>query len=350
MTRHNVWRNDGTQTSSADGHSLKEHHMPHSPSVSRSAAEAVLQDDGGARAATLHAIALLIALTACLITLGHASMARAEGCANAELRAVNNSEGLPDCRAYEMVSPPYKEGFAVLQQTFSADGAAAFVSTGSFAEGGIGSVGNQYIATRSAAGWTTVAPNPPNGTYDTAVNKGAEALSADLHWALWRSTRRVAPADDTQYFYLTGPGGSISRVGAAGGALPVVQATSADLSHIMFTYGNTVGETLFEFVGTGHTAPARPVSVDNNGQQLPTPCARGMSVDGRVIFFESSCNNQLWARVAGTATVAVSRSQCTRPADDPAGPCSGVQLCQLCGVGGRWVAGVLHDRSAVGQR
>ena len=305
--------------------------MSQIPSASMSAAEAVLRDDGGARAATLRAVALLIALTVCLITLGHQSVARADGCVNAELRAQNNSNGLPDCRAYEMVSPSYKEGFTVYQQSFSDDGVMAFTSPGSFAEGGIGAVDNQYIATRSASGWTTAAPNAPTGIYATEWNVGAEALSADLRWALWRSTRRVAPIDETQYFYLTGPGGSITRVGAAGGALPPVWATSADLSHIVFTYSIAVGEPLFEFVGTGHTSPARPVSVDNNGHQPAGACVRAMSADGRVIFFESGCGSQLWARVAGSATVAVSRSQCTRPADDSAGPCSGVSSASYAG-------------------
>jgi hypothetical protein len=88
-------------------------------------------------------------------------------------------------------------------------------------------------------------------------------------------------------------------------------------------------------VGTGHTGPARPVSVDNDGQQTPgQACPAGVSVDGRVIFFGSGCNGgvtQLWARVGGAATVAVSGSECTRPADDPAGPCNGVSAAQYVG-------------------
>ena len=331
----NQWRpSAGAQTSRADGLGPKESpHMPQTPSTSIAATMSVprLRDDGGARAATLHMIVLLMMLTACLITLGHASVARADGCANAELRAQNNSTELPDCRAYEMVSPSYKEGFAVVQQTFSDDGAVSFTSPGVFADGGIGSLENQYVAARSVTGWTTVAPNPPVGIYDTFVESGAVALSADLRWVLWKSTRRVAPVDDGPYYYLVGPGGSVARVGAVGGALPSLMATSGDLSHIVFQYGNNAGEPLFEFVGTGHTDPARPVTVDNDGQQFPTSCARGMSVDGRVIFFGSGCGSQLWARVAGSATVAVSRSQCTRSADDPAGPCSGASTASYAG-------------------
>jgi hypothetical protein len=296
------------------------------------------RQDGGARAVMSRAM-LLVVLAACLAVLGNGSSAWADGCANAALRAQNNSSGLPDCRAYEMVSPPYKEGFTLIPQTFSDDGAVAFTSIGSFAEGGIGTLANLYVATRSATGWTTVAPNPPTDVYDVASGAigGADALSVDLRWALWRSIRRVAPVDTTGYFDLTGPGGSITRVGPGAGAF--FQGSSADLSHIVFAHGLGVGSAqdaaLYEFVGTGHTEPGRPVSVDNTGQQVPAQaCPNGVSVDGRVIFFGSGCNVgvvQVWARVGGTATVAVSRSECTRPADDPAGPCNGVSAAQYVG-------------------
>ena len=48
-----------------------------------------------------------------------------------------------------------------------------------------------------------------------------------------------------------------------------------------------------------------------------------MSNDGRVIVFGSACGAGLtaglWARVGGSATVAVSGSECTRGSADPAG-------------------------------
>ncbi len=93
---------------------------------------------------------------------------------------------------------------------------------------------------------------------------------------------------------------------------------------------------MYEFVGTGHTGPGRPVSVDNHGQQVPSEplaeaCPLGMSVDGRVIFFGSGCNGKVWARVGGSATVAVSGSECTRTGGDPGGACNGASPAQYVG-------------------
>ncbi len=275
-------------------------------------------------------------------------VARADGCANAVLRAQNNSSGLPDCRAYELVSPPYTEGFPIAAQTFSDDGAVAFTSSGNFGEGGggLGRLANQLVATRSAAGWTTVAPNPPTAIYAMRGANGADALSADLRWSLWQASRHVAPVDDSLDYYLSGPGGSVTRVGQgpvpgvpAFAQAPFFELASDDLSHVVFAHGQGFGSresaALYEFVGTNNTGPARPVSVDNHGQQVPPEaCRAGISRDGRVIFFNSGCNGgvpQLWARVGGTATVAVSGSECARPVDDPAGPCNGLSPAQYVG-------------------
>ena len=43
-------------------------------------------------------------------------------CGNEVLRGVLGSGSLPDCRAYEMVTPPYKEGYPAFQESIAPNG------------------------------------------------------------------------------------------------------------------------------------------------------------------------------------------------------------------------------------
>jgi hypothetical protein len=103
-------------------------------------------------------------------------------CPNEQVRGESNinpvtlqhySEGLPDCRAYEMVSPLYKQGydavplapFGGLAVAPSGD-AVAFMSEGSFSEPVNFKVGtapeNPYVSQRnSRSGWITSSALPP---------------------------------------------------------------------------------------------------------------------------------------------------------------------------------------------
>ncbi len=277
----------------------------------------------------------LLAIAAIAASVGPVGTAvAADGCANAALRSQNGSAGLPECRAYEMVSPSYKQGFPIAEanvQTFSDDGTLRFYSTASLAGNGLGAILNQYLATRSASGWVTSALNPPHSLYSTAVAQGAEAMSIGLDRSLW-VTRKIEEPADALDLYVRSADGALVRLGTgAPSGQPYTKLVSADLSHVVFGHSN-VGGSLSEYVGTGNTD--RPVSADNLGQQLPGPtvgiCANRMSADGRVIVFSSgSCGTgdipgtQVWARVGGSATVAVSGSECTREPSDPGGVCDG---------------------------
>jgi hypothetical protein len=281
---------------------------------------------------------------------GSATLALADGCPNEQLRSENNSTRLPECRAYERVTPSYTEGFPVETPTFSDDGAVAYTSTGSIAGNGNDMLSNGYVATRSSSGWATRSLNPPAATFDSSgTGVGSASLSADLRSMLMVARNRESPADSGYILYLRGPDGSMTRVGqgAVPGlekgllGLPFIELVSADLSHVVFAHyttgsGNAQVAALYEFVGTGNEGPGFPVSVDNNGDQVPPEaCAAGMSSDGRVIAFGSSCGGgikQLWARVGGSATIAVSRSECTRTSGDPAGACNGPAPAQFAGM------------------
>ncbi len=98
-----------------------------------------------------------------------------EGCPNEQLRVENNSLGLPDCRAYEMVTPVDKNSALVDPlaerggQSVAADGSSL---AGKSAEGFAGisndetQLGEQafYRFSRSGSGWVTSPLNPYRGT------------------------------------------------------------------------------------------------------------------------------------------------------------------------------------------
>jgi hypothetical protein len=265
-----------------------------------------------------------------VLALGGLSPALADDCPNAALRAQSNSSELPDCRAYEMVTPSYKEGFAIFQETFADDGKVAFWSTGNFAGNQVGGQYNQYVASRGSSGWTTEWWGQPVDRYTVLFFAvGADGLSADLRRSLWVMK---APSDADWTYYVREPDGGFTRIGQAtipgvNANYPVTVGMSADLSHVVFAPGIGTG-ALYEFIGINDTDRPRPVSIDNDDHQISGACFRGSSLDGRVITFSSGCNNSgvpaLWARVGGSATVSVSGSQCTRISTDIGGACNGV--------------------------
>jgi hypothetical protein len=296
----------------------------------------------GARAAAVFA-----AVAATFVGLGLASApAMADDCPNAALRAQNNSTQLPDCRAYEQVTPVFKEAFGTFPTIFTDDGRLIYRSNGNFADNGLGSArdggGNHYVAVRSASGWSTtaLAPSAPDYYTDEAL---AQLFSRDLRSSLWQMRRGDEPVDVSD-LYLERPAGVFTRLGSLGNPLarPTLTsnfpsfAASDDMSHVVFTVdaalaypgtdapaSGTAGP--YEYVGTAHDDPPRLVSVNNAGQQIDPGCGQGdlktISGDGRVIVWASTCAGQVWARIDGTTTIAVSGSECTRAPSDPGGAC-----------------------------
>lgn len=289
------------------------------------------------------------------VGLAAAPIAAADLCDNSGVRVQTGSAALPDCRAFEMVSPPYKEGFPAEAPVFTDEGIVSYRSAGSFAGNTNGVLlGMGYSAVRSEAGWATTAPGPPEAIYDTRTT-GRQGESADLRRSLWLMSRRDVP-DDPFGFWVRGPDGAVTRIGDADilgdvsgdpqfvGTQTVFVEVSDDLSHVVFNYGfsgNAKVTALREYVGTGNEGLPRVVTVDNGGQPSPLEaCPKGMSGDGRVIVYslvtKDGCSNdarqQLWARVAGSATVAVSGSECTRTADDLGGLCNGVSAAAFAGM------------------
>jgi hypothetical protein len=118
----------------------------------------------------------------------------ADTCPNAAYR-VGSSTGLPDCRAYEMVSPVVKNGGDVSGEAFGQTLASEsgerveFMSKTGFGEvAGSGNAGySQYVAERRPDGWVskgiTPTPNVANGGQVFGYKTEAMEFSSDLNIA-----------------------------------------------------------------------------------------------------------------------------------------------------------------------
>ncbi len=272
---------------------------------------------------------MLAALAAGLLSAGAASPAAADTCSNAALREQNNSSELPECRGYEMVSSPYKEGFDLLPRTFSDDGIVSYESTGSFAGNGIGFVSNEYLGVRTPEGWETRSLNPSAALYDTNEEVPA-VFSSDLRSSVVALISPEQPGDGN-HFYVRDFAGHFTQVGQGptpgGQGIITASGASDDLSRLVF------GE--WEYVGVGEAAVLRRENVDNSGGTLPgTPGPSAISGDGRVVVFSSGCTVTaacIWARIGNSTTVAVSGSECTRGPLDLGGMCNGLSSAEYAG-------------------
>ena len=270
----------------------------------------------------------------------------ANACANGIRRGQNHSTELLDCRAYEKtVRSRYEEGFAVALGCFSDGGIVSYSLVGNFADAVQGSGAHQHRVTRSAAGWITTTPSSSGETYSTGVSSAA-VESAHLRSSLWVRRPRDSRAIDP-YTYLRNPAGDFVHVGRSvtsgcRGHSAGVAGNSTDLSHIVYQFGAAGSAAAPEYVGV-ESGGSRPVSDNDYGNGTPPQtCPNGTLSDGRAIVFASGLRvakpQEVWARVAGSATMAVAGSECTPAAGRPGGVCSGVARAEY--------AGPVGDRSA----
>jgi hypothetical protein len=206
---------------------------------------------------------------------------------------------LPDCRAYELVTPPLKNGQPPVTGGSSISSAAgiAFTSLGSFNEPGNSATpeGGEYVANRGGTSWSTVAVNPSAEQFQggSALLGGVGRESIDFAGSLAESLilqpLRADKPVDLRFYRRSVENGAIREVGplvppAAVTAwtpqdaedhdvpLPIYTGASADLSHIFFsdtfeTTGplqwlwpgdQTVGEvhpSLYEYAGSENREP-----------------------------------------------------------------------------------------------
>jgi hypothetical protein len=283
-------------------------------------------------------------LAGSLLAAGFGATEAAAGvCANDAVRAA----ALPDCRAYELVSPPFEFGQPPTMPTRSvaADGASvAFSSVGGFGEtaNDASTTGSGYVARRGDRGWSSEPLDPSGELFqgeETINSFHPTDMSRDLRESVFAQAPAAAKAIDIR-LYIRSAGGATREVGptvpaaavagwtrANGEALerPDVRyaGSSADLSRALFYSRRDLGGksflwpgdstvgflSLYEYVGSSHTgaggdAPAL-VALDGSGRLLgqcgvtlgaSSPGGGGshgasvdsynaISQDGRMLFF-----------------------------------------------------------------
>jgi Tol biopolymer transport system component len=240
----------------------------------------------GARGLTPIILAALFALPA---------VARAEaGCPNEQLRVETHSTSLPDCRAYELVTPPFKYGQIVGEPIVTTSGSSvAFVSLGEFNEAGNDATaeGGTYVDSRGASGWSSspVSPSAEQFQFGLGISgtSSQRGETADFNPDLSRSLFVAAPVSgkpiDFRLYLRSKATGAFMEIGPLVSPSQVASWTSPetdgrphleyagatdDLSHVFFTekklFGNSfywpgdatvVEPSLYEYSGAGNSEP-----------------------------------------------------------------------------------------------
>jgi hypothetical protein len=290
--------------------------------------------------------------------------ALAESCSNAAER-VGFSADLPDCRAYEMVTPPSKNsgepGVPGIGLVESLSGDQAATTGESMAYGsetafpGSQSFGHYYLSVRGDDGWLTENVIPPQSTANgttCATYTTMTAYSPDLSKGVfgdgWGQTSLWDCGHDEPLLVAGEPEGfqnlfvrengedSYKLVDLTPGGVAPADAyfedALADLSHVVFREEAPLvpkapsGEDLYEWDGSEvrlvtilpKGTPVHGALADSIGSFLEPASAatymRAVSNDGARVFFEADGN--LYVRENGTSTVQIDE---TRGGSGPGG-------------------------------
>lgn len=315
-------------------------------------------------------------------------------CPNEQFRT-GASEALPDCRAFEMVSPP-EEGPAERPMAGTTGELFQYRAKRPYAgdENPKGSiVGSEYLARRRADGWVSEAIYPPEQALEGILEADptSQGASPDLsrsYWRAWPSDPFAPPHWMT--VLMREPNGSYlqaaPRMESFGANLNEsihewvsnISGGSADLSKLVLPTAVPLIpdsqqlniERLYEISTAGPSPSIRLLNADNAGNPLQ-PCSLGVlgfgaplefpqlvsvnywrhpiSADGSKVFFavetpamgcaSGGQNMQVLARVDGSETVSIS---------DPAekGECAST-ACAGAPISGAAFAGASADGSKV---
>jgi hypothetical protein len=280
-------------------------------------------------------------------------------CPNEALRS-GLSAGLPECRAYEMVTPAQKNGALIGAITFGApadiasDGGAVILGADQCFADAASCVaerqtnGTPFTFSRGAEGWTPEALTPSAEAFETNTWWNYDAGAGTALFSM-----PLTPGGSDQ-FYAREPGGSFRPIGplsppeahpSFGQTLGsvVALATTSDISHVVYDanpfwpFSESIrSKSLYEYVGRENAEPLLVgVSGGQGSHDLISACesilgelnvtGSALSADGRIVYFTAGiCGSgtganastpvpvdELFARIdnetAGAHTVAISQ-------------------------------------------
>jgi hypothetical protein len=282
---------------------------------------------------SLKSLGLLVALA---VSVGAgasgAPAALADGCPNEQLRIENSSTGLPDCRAYELVTTDSNHAKLFLSGGRAAPDGDRVLYTGLDAPDNAQSsqpIGNPTLATRDAAkGWSGVALSPPAPSPVTAYASSSWTVSADFSTLVAYTdqplSRGIVPAG--RNFFIGHPDGPFRLISTVGATLipgfnsyPPAELGSRkgtpDFSH--FYFEPPLAQLPVDPVAGGYNAYSwseakglRLLGILPNETPAPNGAKfAGVSDDGRYVLF--SAEGELYLRVDEAHTVRVGESQRT---------------------------------------
>jgi hypothetical protein len=246
-------------------------------------------------------------------------------CPNEAIRVVQSSTRLPDCRAYERVSPEVKNASDIKGpgEAVGLDGEGlTYSTTGVFPGSPSGTLTTQYRSERTASGWGTIGISPPTVRRNPVTGDDPVLLagSPDLTRTLFETQYPVDPEDQgvgprnvtsSIDLYRRNEDGSFTWISRRA-ALPDTSgipvyfvAASPDLSRVLMITKRALdasvpGETENHLYLHVDGRPTRIVDVDPAGNPVALDISsKSMSSDGsRVAFVAGTAGSRvLYLRV-----------------------------------------------------
>lgn len=164
---------------------------------------------------TRHRSFLALALAIVGLALQLAPSAAAQACPNEALRSELGAGSLPDCRAYEQVTPPYKEGFTVGIKSLSSNGEKAIVTSHGDLAGAPGDgesviQSETYLDQRRPTGWQLSPITGSSSEFAGQLLEGYEANNGDT---LWIQHTTAQSEEDRQLWVRSGVTGEFEPIG-----------------------------------------------------------------------------------------------------------------------------------------